>query len=331
MISLTPALVLENDLVLAPMDGYTDSPMRRLCCRFGATLCYTEFISTHEYLNRSPFIAQKITFLPEERPIIFQLLGENAADLLRVAHELLPLQPQAFDINLGCPQRGIVARGAGAGLLRYPQRIANIFQQLVRVLPVPITAKMRLGWDDEHRNALLVARIVEENGGAFIAVHGRTRAQGYRGSGNLDAIAEICQSVRIPVLANGVVSPECQNIPQEIERIKTLTGCAAVMIGRAAIGNPWVFSCRNRNEIPPIEVKEVMLLHLQWMLDFYGIPQGLILFRKHLTRYLAPYQLPRASLLPLLTTTSSAQFYDHLSECLDKLPSQEGENYLSPS
>jgi tRNA-dihydrouridine synthase len=99
VIALTPAFALENDLVLAPMDGYTDSPMRRLCRRFGASLCYTEFISTHEYLHRSPFITQKLTFLPEERPIIFQLLGEDASDLLRVAQELLPLQLQAFDIN----------------------------------------------------------------------------------------------------------------------------------------------------------------------------------------------------------------------------------------
>jgi tRNA-dihydrouridine synthase B len=158
---------------------------------------------------------------------------------------------------------------------------------------------MRLGWDEASRNYLQVAHIIEDNGGALIAIHGRTRKQGYKGSANWDAIAEVCQSVKLPVIGNGDVRTVA-----DIERLKSYTGCHAVMIGRAAVGNPWIFSRLDRYQVPPEQVHQTMLLHLQRMLDFHGPERGLLLFRKHTNRYLAPYTLPADLRRHLLTSES---------------------------
>ena len=311
-------LPVENDLILAPMDGYTDSAMRRICRRHGSALSYTEFISTQDYLHRPSFTQRRFTFHPEERPIVFQLLGEDLDILTKVALELMRYEPDVIDINMGCPQRGIVARGAGAGLMRTPDKVAQLFQRLSKILDIPLTAKIRLGLDDESRNALLIARIVEENGGALLAVHGRTRQQGYHGAVDLDAMADICHALHIPVLVSGGVEAHSSSMIEDIQRIKAYTGCAGMMIGRAAIGNPWVFARRKREDIPISEVLNLMQTHLTWMLDLYGTPLGIISFRKHTTRYLAPYDIPRSAMLPLLTTESPQEYLGYLLDILYK-------------
>jgi len=293
-----------GDRILAPMDGYSDQPMRRLCREFGSALSYTEFISARDLLARKSYISEKYAFHETERPVVFQLLDDEPLHLLETALHLMDYRPDVIDVNMGCPARGVAGRGAGAGLLRTPLRIARIFRLLTHALPVPVTAKIRLGWDDgDRQSALLAARIVEDYGGALVAVHGRTKKQAYGGEVDLDAIARIRQALHIPVVANGDIK-----IPADIERVKDYTGCPAVMIGRAAIGNPWIFAGRTRTDIPLSEVEEIVCQHLEWMLSFYGVERGLVFFRKHLTRYLAPYEVPKDLRLSLFTALRMDDF-----------------------
>ena len=291
-----------GNLVLAPMDGYSDLPFRSVCRELGSAISYTEFIHAADVLQRPEHIRSRWRYLPWEQPVIFQIYGSTPQTLLEAALRLQTYGPAAIDINMGCPDKRIVRRGAGAGLLATPVKVARIIRLLSRHLAVPVTAKIRLGLHEGCRNYRLIARIVEENGGALLAVHGRTQAQGYRGQADWDAIAEVVQAVRIPVLANGDVRTVA-----DIERILAHTGAAGVMIGRGAIRNPWIFARRAREAVPPEEVWRVLRRHLQRSLDFYG-PRGLVLFRKYAAQYLAPHLEDRAARRALLTAPTPADF-----------------------
>ena len=296
-----------GDLVLAPMDGYTDQPFRAVCRRLGAALVYTEFIHAVEVVERPERVRHLWAFTPAEQPVVFQIYGSTPKMLLEAALRLQEFGPAAIDINMGCPDRRIANRGAGAGLLRTPLKVARIFRLLSRHLEVPVTAKIRLGWDEACRNYRLIARIVEENGGVLLAVHGRTREQGYKGRADWDAIAEVVQTVRIPVLGNGDVRTVA-----DIERMKAHTGCAGVMIGRGALRNPWLFARRDRDQVPPEEVAQVLREHLEANLGFYG-PRGLVLFRKFAVQYLTPFR-PDPDLRRRLLTTDDPQTFLRLAE-----------------
>jgi nifR3 family TIM-barrel protein len=217
--------------------------------------------------------------------------------------------PDIIDVNMGCSVKCVSSRGAGAGLLREPAKIAHIFSTLSRALDIPVTGKIRLGWDDDSLNYLDVARIIQDNGGKLLAVHGRTKQQAYRGTANWDAIAEIKAALSIPVVGNGDV-----RVVADIARMREHTGCDAVMIARGAIGNPWIFAGLDREEVSPDQVRETMLAHLESMLDFYGADRGLILFRKHAARYISPYGLSPEQRERLLTSETAAQFTALLDE-----------------
>ena len=276
---------LLGDTILAPMDGFSDMPFRSVCRELGSAVSYTEFVNAIDVVQRNrgvmQRVAKRVAFLPQERPVGFQLFDNDPDRLLEAALRLMERQPDFIDINLGCSDRSVSGRGAGAGLLRTPERIAEIFRKLTARLPVPVSAKMRLGWDEASLNYLEVAKIVEDNGGALLAVHARTKKQGYGGMADWQAIAEICQAVSIPVVGNGDVRRVA-----DIDRLKAATGCQAVMIGRAAVGNPWIFQRVERADVPREEVLRVMRLHLSRSLDFFG-EYGLVLFRKHASRYLS--------------------------------------------
>lgn len=298
-----------GDRMLAPMDGYSDQPMRLLCREFGSALTYTEFINARDVLAGNPRIHEKYAFREAERPVVFQLLDDEPLRLLETALHLMEYKPDIIDVNMGCPARGIAGRGAGVGLLRTPLRIARIFRLLTHALPVPVTAKIRLGWDENDRqSAFLAACIVEEYGGSMLAVHGRTKSQGYAGEVDLDAIAQIHAMLHIPVIANGDIKD-----PADVETVKQRTKCPAVMIGRAAIGNPWIFAGQRRADVAPAVAKATIRKHLTYMLEFYGKERGLVYFRKHLTRYLAPYDVPKDLRLSLLTTSDVDEFSTQLS------------------
>jgi nifR3 family TIM-barrel protein len=266
-------------------------------------MSYTEFINAIDVLFGHPHLEQRLTFLESERPVVFQIFDDDPDRLVQAAHKLRKRNPDVIDVNMGCSARSVSGRGAGAGLLRAPEKIAQIFNRLTRELDIPITGKIRLGWDDASRNYLQVARIIEDNGGQMIAVHGRTKKQGYTGLADWDAIAEVRQAVSIPVIANGDVKTVA-----DIDRIKAHTGCNAVMIARAAIGNPWIFSRLDRERVPVATLRETMLIHLSSMLEFYGPDRGLVLFRKYAARYLSPYGLEGDFRQTLMTSETPEQF-----------------------
>jgi tRNA-dihydrouridine synthase B len=306
--SQTPTFWVRNipvygDLILSPMDGYSDLPFRGLARRLGSAMSYTEFINAIDVLFGHPHLEQRLTFLESERPVVFQIFDDDPDRLVQAAHKLRKRNPDIIDVNMGCSARSVSGRGAGAGLLRAPEKIAQIFNRLTRELDIPITGKIRLGWDDASRNYLQVARIIEDNGGQMIAVHGRTKKQGYTGLADWDAIAEVRQAVSIPVIANGDVKTVA-----DIDRIKAHTGCNAVMIARAAIGNPWIFSRLDRERVPVATLRETMLIHLSSMLEFYGPDRGLVLFRKYAARYLSPYGLEGDFRQTLMTSETPEQF-----------------------
>ncbi len=258
-----------GDLILSPMDGYSDLPFRSLARRLGSAMSYTEFINAIDVVYGHPHLERKLAYLESERPVVYQIFDDDPERLVKAALKLRSRNPDIIDINMGCSARCVSGRGAGAGLLRTPEKIALIFSRLSKELDIPVTGKIRLGWDDASLNYLDIARIIEDNGGKLIAVHGRTKMQGYTGSADWDAIAAVRQAVSIPVIANGDVKTVA-----DIERIKTHTGCSAVMIARAAIGNPWIFSRLDREQVSPDLLRETMLLHLDSMLSFYGDERG---------------------------------------------------------
>jgi len=282
--------------ILSPMDGFSDLPFRSLARRLGSAMSYTEFVNAMDVINGNPRLEERLTFLEEERPVVFQIFDDEPERLLQAALILRQRNPDIIDVNMGCSAKCVSGRGAGAGLLREPQKIAKIFRTLSAELDIPVTGKIRLGWDQDHLNYLEVARIVEENGGKLLAIHGRTKQQAYRGEADWDAIAEIKSELSIPVIGNGDVRTVA-----DIERMFTYTGCDAAMIARAAIGNPWIFAGFDREDVPAIQVRETMLTHLEAMRRFYGPHRGLILFRKHAARYISPFGLSGEQRERLLT------------------------------
>jgi tRNA-dihydrouridine synthase B len=279
-------LPITGDLILAPMDGITDQPFRALARRMGSAMSYTEFISAIDLINGNFRIPRLIDYKEEERPLVYQIIDNDPDRILQAALYLRKKNPDAIDINMGCSARTVSGRGAGVGLMRDPLKIARIFNSLSRALDIPVTGKMRLGWDEDSRNYLEIARIIQENGGQCLAIHGRTKRQGFSGQVDWDAIAEVKQTLSIPVIGGGDIKTLA-----DIEHIKNYTGCDALMIGRAAIGNPWLFARRKRSQIPPEEVFSVMQDHLNNMLAFYikhGCQDGLTRFRKFAKGYLMP-------------------------------------------
>ena len=286
---------VRGDLILAPMDGYSDVPFRTLCRRFGSSMSYTGFVNAIPLIQGDEQAWRELDFLPEERPVIFQIFDQSEDNLLEAALLIQELQPDAIDINMGCSSRRVSSRGAGAGLLREPEKIGRIIHSLTNALTVPVTAKIRIGWDQTSLNYLEVAHAIEENGGSLIAVHARTRNQGFLGEADWDKIAEIKSAVKITIIGNGDVQT-----PQDIERMKILTSCDGVMIGRGALGNPWIFQRISGG--PHIEDRiEVMQEHFDHMISYYGEELGVIRFRKHLKRYLEPISISKAALQRMLT------------------------------
>lgn len=302
---------VHGDAILAPMDGYSDLPYRLICYELGSAMSYTEFTNADGILQKrwGDSISQKLKFDPSEKPMTIQIYGHDPERLAQAATRVEVLQPDIVDLNMGCYVKDIAERGAGSGMLRFPERIAQYFSRVSRELRVPVTGKIRLGWDDDTRNYLTIAKILEDNGASLIAVHARTKAQAYHGNADWDAIAEIKQTVKIPVLGNGDVKSVA-----DISRMKNHTGCDGVMIGRGAIGNPWIFSRRDRDEVSLQERVDLLRRHLALNLEFYGQRGGLILFRKHAARYITGLYGAAHLRVPLLTAESVQEFDDLLGQ-----------------
>ena len=255
-----------GDAILAPMDGYSDWPFRSLCRELGSAMSYTEFVQVEKILSRSKQPAAKLHYEEVERPITFQLYGDDPNKILEAALRVQDWGPNIIDINMGCPAKSVSHRGAGVGMMKSPLKIARTFTKLSAKLKVPVTGKIRLGWE-RNKNYKLIARIVEECGGSLIAIHGRTKEQSYSGNAKWDAIAEVKAAVKIPVIGNGDVKRV-----EDIERMKKYTGCDAVMIGRAALANPWIFSRLDREQVTAEQVRQTVHTHLAKSCLLYTSP-----------------------------------------------------------
>jgi nifR3 family TIM-barrel protein len=236
-----------------------------------------------------------------ERPFGYQLYDNDPLRILDTAKSLTVNSPDFIDINMGCWTRSISGRGAGSGLLKDPGMIKEIVTLLVNNLTVPVTVKIRLGWDSQNLNYLDVGRIIEEAGASLISIHARTRAQGYTGTADWNAITQMKKRIKIPVIANGDIKTIA-----DIDRVIASTHCDAVMIGRAAIGNPWIFKRLSRNDVSNSEVWEVFRDHLNRHISFYDERLGVKLFRKHIKGYLAG-RLDASQIQRVLQVSSSSE------------------------
>ena len=231
------SLQLENPLILAPLAGYTDLPFRLLCRRFGAALCYTEMISCHGLVYEKKNTLQMIQTVPEDRPLALQLFGADPDKMGDAAAIASDMAVDIIDINMGCPVKKVVKKGAGAALMKDPVLAASIIRAVCRQTSLPVTVKIRTGWSQDAIVAPEFAKMAEDNGASAIAVHGRTWNQGFGGPVDWPTIALVKESVSMPVIGNGDITTY-----QEALGFLKVSGCDGVMIGRGAMGNPWVFT-----------------------------------------------------------------------------------------
>jgi len=297
-----------GDALLAPMDGYSDWPFRSLCRDLGSAMSYTEFVHAEKILSKSKQPMKKLYFEAAERPVTFQLYGDNPDRIVEAALRVQDWGPDIIDINMGCPAKSVSNRGAGVGMMKSPLKIARTFKKLTAKLKVPVTGKIRLGWE-RNQNYKLIARIVEECGGSLIALHGRTKEQAYSGKANWDAIAEVKATVKIPVIGNGDVKRV-----EDIEKMKLYTGCDAVMIGRATLANPWIFSRLDREQVTSEQVRGTIRTHLAKSVEFYGEEDGQRLFRKYAVQYLLMKTLDRETRKQILKPMPPAEFLEMLNQ-----------------
>jgi tRNA-dihydrouridine synthase B len=298
--------------LLAPMAGVTDRPFRILCRQFGAGLAASEMISSDTRLWSTPKSRRRMDHAGEPSPRVVQLAGADPAALAEAARINVDLGAEIIDINMGCPAKKVCSAYCGSALLRDEALVGRILEAVVAAVTVPVTLKMRTGWDREHRNGVRIARIAQASGIRMLAVHGRTRADHYAGEAEYATIAAIKSAVGIPVIANGDVAS-----PGKAHAVLDFTGADAVMLGRAAHGRPWIFRDVNARlaegkSLPPLapaQLRDIILAHLESLYAFYGEDTGIRVARKHLGWY--SDQLPdSASVRRLLmaATTSATQF-----------------------
>jgi tRNA-dihydrouridine synthase B len=279
---------LASRVLLAPMAGVTDRPFRMLCRRFGAGLAASEMLTADVRLWDTVKSRRRMDHVGEPSPRVVQIAGSEPGMCAEAAQRNVDLGAEIIDINMGCPAKKVCNRLAGSALLKDERLVARILEAVVRAVHAPVTLKTRTGWGVELKNGLRIARIAEESGIQAIAIHGRTRADGFRGCAEHETVSAIKQSVRIPVFANGDI-----DTPQRAREVLRATGCDGVMIGRAAQGRPWIFDEVNfflsahesRAELASEIVRDIMRAHLEDLYNFYGDDTGVRVARKHLTWY----------------------------------------------
>ncbi len=279
---------IPNRVVLAPMAGVTDLPFRLLVKEFGCGLVYAPMVSSMALQYGNPASRKFLSFSDIERPVAVQLFGAKPAIMAEAARCVADLGPDIIDINMGCPTPKIVSGGAGCALMRDPALAAEIAAAVVEAVSIPVTVKIRSGWDAEHMTAVKLSRLLEDVGVAALCVHGRTREQFYSGEADWSVIAAVKDAVSVPVIGNGDVKT-----PQDAARLLQETGCDAVMVGRGSLGRPWVFAQivqhLNGDEVmadpEPDERIDLALRHLHMAVEFGG-ERAIYEMRKHLAWYL---------------------------------------------
>ena len=281
-------VTLDNNVILAPMAGVTDLPFRLLCREQGAGLVCMEMVSAKAIFYNNRNTEELLEIHPDERPASLQLFGSDPRIVADMAKRIEERPFAILDFNMGCPVPKVVNNGEGSALMREPKLVEELLTELVKAVKKPVTVKIRKGFDEEHCNAVEIARIAEACGVAAVAVHGRTRAQYYSGKADWDCIRQVKEAVKIPVIGNGDVDS-----PQAAKALLDQTGCDGVMIGRAAQGNPWIFrevvSYLENGIIPdrpnPAQKREMILRHARLQLETKGEYTAVREMRKHLAWY----------------------------------------------
>ena len=280
---------IKAPVVLAPMAGVTDRPFRRLCLQLGAGLVVSEMVTSDTRLWHTRKSRLRLIHEGEAEPRSVQIAGGDPAIMAKAAKCNADMGAQIIDINMGCPAKKVCNKVAGSALMKDEPLVKDILTAVVNAVDVPVTLKIRTGWNLEQRNALTIARIAEDCGIQALAIHGRTRCCMYQGEAEYDTIAEVCSALSIPVIANGDITS-----PEKARQVLKYTGAKAVMIGRAAQGRPWIFqevthylTHGERMEPPPVMVvQEILMNHLHELYAFYGETMGIRIARKHVGWYL---------------------------------------------
>ncbi len=282
------SLSIKNNLFLAPMAGVTDRPFRMLCKKLGAGVAVSEMVTSNSLLYGSEKTIQRANHEGEVDPISVQIAGADPIMMGDAARYNEDKGAQIIDINMGCPAKKICNVMAGSALLKHEKLVEKILTSVVSAVTIPVTLKIRTGWDKENKNAIKIAKIAENSGIQALAIHGRTRACLYHGEAEYDTIANVKQNIKIPVIANGDITS-----PQKAEFVLNYTKADGVMIGRAAQGRPWIFReidyyLKNKKELelPTIEeIQETTIEHVNDLYNFYGELKGLRIARKHISWY----------------------------------------------
>ncbi len=282
------SLVLKNNLVVAPMAGVTDRPFRILCKKMGAGLAISEMVTSNSLLYGSEKTLRRANHEGEVAPISVQIAGADPKMMAEAAQHNVDNGAQIIDINMGCPAKKICNVMAGSALLKDEPLVSQILKAVVNAVDVPVTLKIRTGWDKDNRNAITIAKMAEDVGIQALAMHGRTRTCAYKGDAEYDTIAAVKQAINIPLIANGDITT-----PEKAKYVLDYTGADSVMIGRAAQGRPWIFReidhylQTGTHMLPPTveEIHTVMLEHLHDLYAFYGELTGMRVARKHISWY----------------------------------------------
>ncbi|MBT8394252.1 MAG: tRNA dihydrouridine synthase DusB [Bacteroidia bacterium] len=313
-------------LLLAPMEDVSDPPFRALCKEQGADVVYTEFVSSEGLIRNAAKSTMKLDIYEKERPVGIQIFGANLDSMLQTIDIVEKSNPDIIDINFGCPVKKVVSKGAGAGILKDIDLMVKLTAEMVKRTHLPITVKTRLGWDHESIKIVEVAERLQDVGCKAISIHGRTRAQMYKGKATWAPIAEVKNNPRmhIPVFGNGDVSS-----PERALEMRDVYGLDGCMIGRATIGNPWFFKQIKHffdtgNHLPPISMQErvdAARRHLQMAIDWKGEKLGVFETRRHYTNYFRGIPHFKEYRMKMVTSDDSKDVFAALDEVLDKFSS----------